>query len=224
MQLQNLKERLRRIVHSGGGALFGVSRIDELRAGFHGEIKETSENLTTGISIGVPVSNGVLETLVDRPNMLYKAHYQQINHILNDIAFQVSSEINRAGCSSAPIPASRILKWKPMQAHLSHREIAYKAGLGWWGRNNLLVNENYGSQVRLVTVLTDLELEADRPTEQDCGDCYACIDACPAGAISVDRKEFNLKACFEKVSEFARPDNIGNHICGLCLAPCFGKK
>nr|MBN2277451.1 epoxyqueuosine reductase [candidate division Zixibacteria bacterium] len=209
-----------------GGPLLGVTTVTaDLRAGFHGEIRETSNRLTTAISIGVPVSPAVLETIVDRPNVLYKSHYRQINHILNDIAFNVSWHLMQLGSSALPIPASQILKWKPkMLAHLSHREIAFRAGLGWRGRNNLLVTPDYGSQIRLVTILTDLELEPDFPLDDDCGDCYACIDACPVGAIAENPQDFDLAACFSKVSEFARPENIGTLICGLCLAPCFGKK
>jgi len=224
MDIKKAKKDLQQVVLDRGGKLFGVCRINELREGFHFEIKEVSEKLNTAISIGVPVSTAVLDTIIDRPNMLYKAHYQQINHILNDIAFALVSQINELGYRAIPIPASQILKWKPMRAHLSHREIAGKAGLGWQGRNNLLVSEKYGSQVRLVTVLTDLELESDEPVGLDCGDCYACVATCPAGAISENPEDFNLKACFEKVSEFARPENIGSYICGLCLEPCRGKK
>jgi len=220
MDITSIKQNLQSLADSGGGRLFGVCRVDELRDGFHFEIKEAAEKLNTAISVGVPVSTAVLDTIIDRPNTLYKTHYQQINHILNDIAFAISSEINRRGYSSIPVPASHIIKWKPMRAHLSHREIAYKAGLGWRGRNNLLVTPEYGSQVRLVTVLTDLELEPDHPCENDCGDCYACIAACPAGAIGEKCEDFDLKKCYAKVAEFARPENIGSYICGLCLRVC----
>ncbi|MEW5924225.1 MAG: 4Fe-4S binding protein [Candidatus Zixiibacteriota bacterium] len=204
--------------------MFGVCRIGGLRDTFHFELKEASGQLNTAISVGVPVSPAVLDTLIDRPNVIYKSHYRQINHILNDIAFALFSEIDKLGYQSIPVPASQILKWKPMRAHLSHREIAYKAGLGWRGRNNLLVNEKYGSQVRLVTILTDLELEIDNPCQLDCGDCYACVNACPVGAISENCEDFDLKLCYAKVSEFARPENIGSHICGLCLRPCRPQK
>ncbi len=224
MDISLIKTNLQHLAGNMGGRLFGVCRIDDLRDTFHFEIKEISKSLNTAISVGVPVSAAVLDTLIDRPNDLYKSHYRQINHVLNDIAFAVSSEIITLGYKAIPIPASQILKWKPMRAHLSHREIAYRAGLGWRGRNNLLVSEKFGSRIRLVTILTDLELEPDNPCQSDCGDCYACIAACPVGAIGENYEDFNLKTCYEKVSEFARPENIGTYICGLCLQVCGSKK
>ncbi len=219
-----MKEELRNIAMSNGGKLFGVCQVDDLADDFHSEIKKTAAKLNTAISIGVSISPAVLNSLTKGPNMLYKTHYRQINHILNDITFLISSKINDTGFKSLPIPASQILSWKPMRAHLSHRVIAYKAGLGWRGKNNLLVSKEYGSQIRLATVLTDLELPVDKPMDLECGDCVACIKACPVGAIAENPEEFDLKKCFTKVSEFARPENIGSYICGLCLKPCPGKK
>jgi epoxyqueuosine reductase len=224
VNIQKAKVDFRELAASMGGKLFGVCRVDELREKFHAEIKSTSELLNTAISVGVPLSGSVLETLIDHPNILYKAHYRQINHSLNDIAFQIASRINKLGKMALPIPASQMTSWEPMRAHLSHREIAYKAGLGWRGRNNLLVNPIYGSQVRLVTILTDLSLPIDQPTDEDCGECYACLDACPVGAIGDSVEDFNLEACYEKVSEFARPERIGSYICGLCLQSCCGQR
>jgi len=217
-----LKGKLRELALLIGASLFGVCRIDDIRDNLHAEIKACSEQMNTAISIGVALSTGVMETIDNRPNMLYKAHYQQVNHTLNDIAMTVASEINSNGGESIPIPASQIITWKPMRAHLSHREIAGKAGLGWRGRNNLLVTEKYGSQIRLVTVLTDLELEPDNCTMQDCAECYACLDACPVGAISKNVEDFNLESCYDQVQRFSKQDNYGHLICGLCLKACPG--
>jgi len=224
MNKKTAKDTLKLLAQSHGAPLFGVCRIDSLHENFHAELQDVSAALNTAISIGVPVSASVLDSIIDHPTVLYKTHYRQINHTLNDIAFLISSQIENSGFHAIPIPASQIISWKPMRAHLSHREIAYKAGLGWWGRNNLLVNRKYGSQVRLVTVLTDLELQPDSPTDDDCGDCYDCLKSCPAGAIFKDKKDFRLDRCYRLVSEFARPKRIGTLICGLCLKACKGDK
>ena len=222
MSIENFKDKLRNIADSKGGKLFGVCRIDELRKNMHSEIRKASEKLNTAISVGIPLSRPVLDSIGSRPNMIYKAHYQQVNHILNDIAYLIASEINAGGGEAIPIPASQILDWRHLRAHLSHREIAYKAGLGWRGRNNLLVAENYGSQVRLVTVLTDMDLKSDEQLERDCGDCYNCMTVCPAGAINEDPNDFDLAACYKKVQEFSKYKNYGHLICGLCLQCCDG--
>jgi len=219
-----LKREIIALARNGGAADLGVCRLDELRDGFNHELKSIAAKLNTGIAIGVSLSGPVMETIKNRPNQIYKAHYQQVNHILNDLAYRVAAHIQEYGARALPIPASQILSWQPMRAHLSHREIAYKAGLGWRGRNNLLINPKYGSQYRLVTVLTDLDLEPDDICSEDCGQCRACLKACPVGAIGNQPADFDLATCYAQVQKFARLPDMGHHICGLCLKVCDGKK
>ena len=146
--------------------------------------------------------------------MLYKAHYQQANHILNDIAFLITSEITENGGQAIPIPASQILDWGQLTAHLSHREIAYKAGLGWRGRNNLLVAEKYGAKVRLVTLITDLEFEIDKPMDRDCGGCYNCCQ--PSLLINLNSNdlsaELRLDTVCSKCKSSSKHQNSSTHI------------
>ncbi|KYC42953.1 epoxyqueuosine reductase [Scytonema hofmannii PCC 7110] len=60
---------------------------------------------------------------------------------------------------------------------------AQKAGIGWIAKNGNVITREYGSWVFLGEVLTNLELECDRPHTQHCGNCTRCMDACPTGAI-----------------------------------------
>jgi epoxyqueuosine reductase len=63
------------------------------------------------------------------------------------------------------------------------REAAARSGVGFYGKNTLLITRRHGSWVVLGTLVTDLELESTAPLELDCGECRLCIEACPTGAL-----------------------------------------
>jgi epoxyqueuosine reductase len=63
------------------------------------------------------------------------------------------------------------------------RTWAQKSGLGWIGKNSLLLNRNAGSFFFLAELIIDLELDYDGPIKDYCGTCTACMDACPTDAI-----------------------------------------
>lgn len=85
---------------------------------------------------------------------------------LNDTVGEVSG---RAFVDSAPV---------------MERAWAQKSGLGWVGKNSLLLNRSAGSFFFLAELIIDLELEYDNPTKDYCGTCTACMDACPTDAIA----------------------------------------
>ena len=63
------------------------------------------------------------------------------------------------------------------------REAAARAGVGFYGKNTLLITRKYGSWVVLGTLVTDVELDPTAPLDLDCGSCRLCVDACPTGAL-----------------------------------------
>jgi epoxyqueuosine reductase len=63
------------------------------------------------------------------------------------------------------------------------REAAARSGVGFYGKNTMLITRRHGSWVVLGTLVTDLELEPTPPLDTDCGECRICIDACPTGAL-----------------------------------------
>ena len=63
------------------------------------------------------------------------------------------------------------------------REGAARAGVGFYGKNTMLITRRHGSWVVLGTLVTDVEIERSEPLELDCGSCTLCIEACPTGAL-----------------------------------------
>lgn len=207
-----------------GLSLGGVANIREIRGAFLELAPETVDRFDRAISLAVRLSDAVIEDLVDRPTPLYLHHYRQANAILDRGAFEISRRIQEMGGRALPVGASQLVDWKTQSGHLSHKEVARRAGLGWIGRNNLLVTPQFGARVRLVTILTDLPLETGSPPTEGCGECRRCIAACPAGAIQERREDFDHVACYEKLQFFKNAYNIPHHICGLCVKACSGRR
>jgi epoxyqueuosine reductase len=63
------------------------------------------------------------------------------------------------------------------------REGAARAGVGFYGKNTMLITRKHGSWVVLGTLVTDVVIEPSKPLELDCGSCTLCIEACPTGAL-----------------------------------------
>ena len=204
-----------------GVSLFGVADITGIRDEFLLD-EEVKKGFHRGISMGKGLIGSVLDEIRDRPTPLYFHHYRQLNFFLDRVAFLLAIRIQESGYKALPIPASQMLDWENQKAHLSHKKIGYLAGLGWMGRNNLLVHPEYGARFRLVTVLTDMPIEADRPLKGGCGKCLKCIEVCPAEAIKERREDFDHWACFDKLKDFRRQGIVGQHICGVCVKACSG--
>jgi epoxyqueuosine reductase QueG len=147
-----------------------------------------------------------------------------MNFFLDRGALLLADRIQKQGFRSMAIAASQIVDWTSQRAHVSHKHVGRAAGLGWFGRNNLLVHPELGSRFRLVTVLTDMPLEADGPLDRDCGACRACAAACPAGAIKAAREEFDHHACYETLKDFRKKGYTTQFICGICVRDCRGPK
>jgi epoxyqueuosine reductase len=91
---------------------------------------------------------------------------------------------------------------------VSTRHAALAAGLGTFGRNNLILHPDFGSRVLFTIVLTDLALPGDPPlTDRLCDDCNECVESCPGGALDVEGKTDVMKCL-----KHCQPYGIGGNI------------
>jgi epoxyqueuosine reductase QueG len=217
------RELIAELALQQGIDLVGVADIEEERRHFHALTGPVIALLPRAVSLAVRVSPTVLATLEGGPNHLYYHHYRQLNYLLDRAGLALARKIEALGYRALAVAASQVVNWEEQLGHISHRDIAVRAGLGWWGRNNLLVTPQYGAQVRLATVLTDLPLEPGKPLDRNCGQCRRCLAVCPAGAIKQDLAAFDRQACLAQLKEFSKTRGIGQQICGLCVRACPGK-
>ncbi|MBE7034327.1 MAG: DUF1730 domain-containing protein [Ruminococcaceae bacterium] len=78
------------------------------------------------------------------------------------------------------------------------RKLAYKAGLGFYGKNGMLINDDFGSFFFIGYILCSLDLDADKPLNETCIGCNKCIENCPGGALG---EKFQLEKCASHISQ-----------------------
>jgi len=94
---------------------------------------------------------------------------------------------------------------------------AYEAGLGFYGRNNLLINDKYGSYFFIGQVIHDLDIERDFPLEKKCFGCNKCVDNCVTGTLKEGYEKINcLSDITQRKGELTEEEKAYLKKGGLC--------
>jgi len=111
---------------------------------------------------------------------------------------------------------------------LAERALATRAGLGFIGKNHMLINPTLGPQIFLGEIITSLKLQTDEPIADSCKSCNKCIEACPTGALRADG-QFDANKCIsyltiehkgQKRGDLAKKTGVRLFGCDECVLAC----
>ncbi len=207
------------------------TKVPEIKYGYT-EISYSSfsEEYQSALVFAVPYEQQLrLEDYTEEAfdSSILNAKYK-LEQILKDIEFALIEE----GISYY-IPPVAQQDEEELKAVFSFKYAAVNAGLGWIGKNDVLITEEYGPRVRLSAVLIDYPFEyGNKITESQCGSCTKCVDICPHKALTganwdihtlrSDLIDYHL--CNQKRSAYIESHGRKN-ACGLCMIVCpYGMK
>ena len=216
-------EDIRTILLEEGAALVGFADMTAVP-------DEERKGMPRALSIAVALEPGIISQITTGPTPEYFREYARANALLSALARRAAGLLKGRGYAAAALePTTEEFDAVRLRAGLSHKMAATRSGLGWIGKNALVITKPFGSAVRLTTVLTDAPLETGTPLdESQCGTCTACVEACPAKApsgknwrLGTGRDEFfDAHACCRKATEFCEAAGIDSTICGICIEAC----
>ena len=221
-----------------GANYFGIADLTPARETILEQGGTEVAEYPRSISIGIALFHPIVNQLLRRPDrnvaVSYRSHcYDIINLRLDEIISRIASVLQCEGHRAYPVPASKRVDDKRICAVFSHKLSAHLAGLGWIGKNCLLITPDMGPRVRWATVLTDAPLSAtDQPMNERCENCRECVDICPVKAFSGQSfregepraARFDAGKCDRYFSKMKEKDTE-TAVCGLCLYTCpYGKK
>ncbi len=223
MMAKELTQRIKKLALSKGADMVGVASVGR----FHGAPKghhpsDVLPGCRSTISIGRRFVMGMVETLGPaRQRLSYKHHmYAHLNTFNSQNAYEIALFLEDKGYSAFVVQPTTPYDPQTRMGIISHRHAAVLAGLGVFGRNNLVLTPQFGPRNRFATILTTVELMEDPLLDINlCRECNTCRKKCPAQAWDTVSGKFYKSECAHyqwwdrKTQECDKP-------CGLCIKVC----
>ena len=186
--------------------------------------------LPFGVSVAVRLPKEIVRSIADGPNRAYYDAYCEINARLDEIVSRGAEYLKGLGYEAVAQTTKSVIKLDPLRTLLPHKTVATRAGLGWIGKNALLVTEDFGPALRISSILTDAPLECACPVDESrCGGCQECVKHCPACALKGEKWSAGMErdylvdasACSDTAKRLCRERfGVEATICGKCIEVC----
>jgi epoxyqueuosine reductase len=225
-QARQVSTELESILQRGGAALFGFADIEGLT-------RSHLSQYNFAVSFAMAMDPAIMASISNGPNVPYTELYTKVNERINALSQEIESALSGAGHQAWAVPASVRSDPANIRGDFPHKTAATRAGLGWIGKHAQLVTFELGPWLRLGTVLTSSTLPAGTPVERSfCGQCTACVEACPAAALhgadwspGLERDNIFAPAVCDEWKKAHYQAFHGGHNCGICTSACpFGQK
>ncbi len=232
-KMDRLARELKEKATDMGAACFGVADLAPAREFILSYHDDYLEQFPFALTAAVPMIDGWVDQLHRQGDALVMKSYMETLHAIDrrwlSISYSLTLILQNAGYKALPIPEHAMDK-AYRRGLFSHKLAAHLAGLGWIGKNTLLITPEQGPRVRLMTVLTTAPLPVSKPkvelTYDGCGDCRACVDVCPVQALTgipfavgVSRDaRLDFRKCLDYRIE--QEKQFGARTCALCLRAC----
>ncbi|MDR1978531.1 MAG: 4Fe-4S binding protein [Synergistaceae bacterium] len=222
-----LKRKIKREAKKLGMNLIGVANVERWeeyaetdRAFFPTTIWPWSR---TVIVLGVQIFLPMIETT---PSVVYSELYNTTNRMLDEVAYRLANFLNTLGRRAFFFPRDcygdiSVLVKKP-EAAFSHVIAGKYAGLGTIGFNHTLLTPEYGPRVRLVSVISDVDVAPDKVIEKDlCIRCGVCKRNCPVNAFTPNPDVLIANMAKNKCAAYHQKlkDEL-RYPCGVCTMVC----
>lgn len=228
----NLNEEIKRFLEPEAIDYLGFADLTQHKEAVFSTGGNIVKGYPYGISLGIAIPDSIVDLLPEAldPNVAcqYKTHgYQVLNQRLDLASSKLASFLNQKGHRTLPIAAAERTNEVEATPTVSHKTIAHIAGLGWIGKNCLLITPDHGPRVRFTSLLTNAPLQAIvNPLPQRCYSCTECVKICPVKAIKgnpfeeCENREARLdfKKCQDHYQGLKK--SMKWEACGLCLYIC----
>jgi epoxyqueuosine reductase len=182
-----------------------------------------------GIIIGISLNKKIVSNIPTGPHLEYYNEYKSANDKLNILCEYTAELIQAKGFNAFPQSKKNIKKDEKWRTPLPHKTVATLSGIGWIGKSAVLVTHNYGSAIRITSVLTDMPfITGEAIAKSLCGDCNICTESCPGKAVKgnnwnteIDRDDLlDPGVCKQTAINRGKILGLTSATCGVCIAVC----